>query len=544
MGSEWDMPHPADRVARTSSADQRGNGRASTSAARQDGVLDPVALISLLTRNALRIVLIAAVLTAACVAALMFYPFPYKATAIVLADPRDQRVTLQEDVLPAIGADAAVLESMVQIVKSDAFLLATMQELGLLGEADALGQTARLEALAKFRKKLTVERKGATYLVEISYAADDPEEAARIANGVADAFAASQNQSRSVATENAAKSLASRLVELRAKLNQSEEAVAQFKAENGIVFVDQNNTLQMRQLTELSQQLALAKNATEEARARYDEVKNGGSISISSQQTGEGGQLAFLRQQRAELAQQLEQQRQIYGARHPRILQTQQMLRGLDNQIGEERRLLERQLKATLDVAAAKQAELEKQIGSLSSGVSLTDAAQVKLDALEREAAANREIYQQFLSRNKQTDELALLVEDNVRVVSPAVPPLRSTRPSISLVGPAIAVLSLAIAAFVAIGRDFGSIMRRDDRLMPAEPAIRTSATRRRQPVRAAEPAPHRRQAPMRDPVSLLDAWGSDDDRDSTETLREQPDRLRSTRDTKGYSRRDWRRAG
>lgn len=277
-------------------------------------------------------------------------------------------------------------------------------------------------------------------------------------------------------------------------------------------------------------------------------MKNGGSISISSQQSGESGQLSFLRQQRAELARSLDEQRQVYGPRHPRIIQTQQALRGLDNQIAAERRLLEEQLKATLDVAAAKQTELEKQIGSLSSGVNLSEAAQVKLYALEREAAADREIYQQFLSRNKQTDELALLVEDNVRVVSEAVPPLRSTRPSITLVGPAIAMLCVVIAALVVAGRNFGSLMKSSPR--PVRNATPEPARRERQPEPTYFEEPRRRAKPPAhdyDPVSLLDAWGDDNfdnDEEPASLLREQRDRLRAGRGTFRSSRREWRRAG
>ena len=546
MRSEWDMPRPAEHMTNGRYQSSGSVAGAANDAGPRDGILDPMALISLLVRKAVPIAVIAGLITAAGVATLLVYPFPYKATAIVLADPREQRVTLQEDVLPAIGADAAVLESMVQIVKSDGFLLATMKDLGLAGENGDMDRATELEALGKFRKKLVVERKGATYLVEISYSADSGDEAARIANGVATAFADSQNQSRSLATENAAKSLATRLVELRAKLNASEEAIAKFKAENGIVFVDQNNTLQMRQLTELSQQLALAKNATEEARARYDELKNGGSISISAQQTGEGGQLSFLRQQRSELAQSLEQQRQIYGPRHPRIQQTQQMMRGLDSQIAQERRLLEQQLKATLDVAANKQTELEKQIASLSSGVNLTEAAQVQLDALEREAAANRDIYQQFLARNKQTDELALLVEDNVRIVSEAVPPLRSTRPSLSLVGPAIAMLSVIIAVVVTIGFNLGSIARIATRGQKPTASARLRGTRRQAPTYKPAPPKRASKAPAREPVSLLDGLqdGDAEDQYLAEILKAQHDSMRRGRYSGRVSNRDYRRTG
>lgn len=541
MRSEWDMPRPAEHMTSERQRSRAFDAPANDGGGR-DGILEPIALISLLVRKAVPIGIIAGLITAACLAALLVYPFPYKATAIVLADPREQRVTLQEDVLPAIGADAAVLESMVQIVKSDGFLLATMQELGLTGENAAADRSGQLEALGKFRKGLAVERKGATYLVEISYSAKSGDEAARIANGVATAFADSQNQSRSLATENAAKSLASRLVELRAKLNASEEAVAEFKSENGIVFIDQTNTLQMRQLTELSQQLALATNATEEARARYDELKNGGSIAISSQQSGESSQLSFLRQQRAELAQSLEQQRQIYGPRHPRIMQTQQMMRGLDSQIAAERRLLEQQLKATLDVAVNKQAELERQIASLSSGVNLTEAAQVQLDALEREAAANRDIYQQFLARNKQTDELALLVEDNVRIVSEAVPPLRSTRPSLSLVGPAIAMLGLIIATIVILGFNFGAITRKAMRIRNPQRGERNPA-----PAFAVRPkARAPRKQPRSEPLSLLEGWHGDETEahDPADMWRGHRDPGRGDRHAGRVSNRDYRRAG
>lgn len=543
MRSEWDMPRPAEHMTSERQRSRAFDAPANDSGGR-DGILEPMALISLLVRKAVPIGIIAGLITVACVAALLVYPFPYKATAIVLADPREQRVTLQEDVLPAIGADAAVLESMVQIVKSDGFLLATMQKLGLTGENAAADRSGQLEALGKFRKRLAVERKGATYLVEISYSAQSGEEAARIANGVASAFADSQNQSRSLATENAAKSLASRLVELRAKLNASEEAVAKFKSENGIVFVDQTNTLQMRQLTELSQQLALATNATEEARARYDELKNGGSIAISSQQSGESSQLSFLRQQRSELAQSLEQQRQIYGPRHPRIMQTQQMMRGLDSQIAAERRLLEQQLKATLDVAANKQAELERQIASLSSGVNLTEAAQVQLDALEREAAANRDIYQQFLARNKQTDELALLVEDNVRIVSEAVPPLRSTRPSLSLVGPAIAMLGLIIATIVILGFNFGAITRKAMRIRSPQRAERNP-----EPAFAARPnagGQRKRGKQQREPLSLLEGWHGEETEghDPADMWGAQRHPARGDRYAGRVSNRDYRRAG
>lgn len=467
MSSEWDLPESRHKQARPRPVPSEGefarhatqnNPSRESRDAPGGGLIDPLALFRFMFRNIVKIGIIAFVLTAIGIVSIRFMPFPYRATATVLVDPRDQQVTLQEDVLRSIGSDAAVLESMVQIMKSDGFLLTVMNQLGMMGGADSkLSQQEQLKKLAQFKRDLTVERKGATYLVEISYKADTAQEAARIANSVADGFANTQNGYLRQANEDAARALSERLVELRRKLNTSEKAVADFAAENGILYVDNGKTLEMRQLTELSAQMAVAKNATEAARARYQSQIDGGTggAVLNDQRNGEPEQLAFLRQQRAQLMQTLEQQSLTYGGRHPRIAQTRQLLAGIERQIREEKQSLTRQLKGDLDVAESQQKKLEADIAKLSSGVVLTDAAEVRLEALRREAAADRDIYEKFLSRNKATDELAAMKSDNVRVVSPAVPPLRSSRPSLMLLAPVFGFLS-AVAAIVvvaAVGR-------------------------------------------------------------------------------------------
>ena len=469
MSSDWDMPEA--RYELKPNGAQGLTGRAARHDRRRDGMIDPVSFFGFILRNIFKIGLIAAVLTVICVVLFNMAPFPYKATATVMVDPRDQRVTLQEDVLSSIGSDAAVLESMVQIMKSDGFLLTVMDQLNLNGDtASKPAEANKLEELAKFKKNLLVERKGATYLVEISYKADTAQDAARIANSVADAFAATQNGYLSDATQNAARALSERLVELRRKLDASEKAVADFAAEHDILYVDSNNTLEMRQLTELSAQLAVAKNATEEARARYRQQLDGGSdVVISSERNGEPAQLAYLRQQRTQLVQTLEQQSLTFGPRHPRIAQTRQAIEGIERQIRDEKQLLTQQLKGALDVAEARQKKLEADIAKLSSGVVMTDAAEVRLEALRREAAADRDIYEKFLSRNKATDELAELKSENVKVVSPAVPPLKSSRPPIMLVVPILGFLgAVAATALLVVANNAG--------LGDARPTARPSA--------------------------------------------------------------------
>ncbi len=428
----------------------------------RDGFFDPRALLALILRRDLTIAVIAAVFSALALAAIYFIPFPFKASAIVFIDPRDEKVTLQQEVLPAIGTDAAVLESMVRVVGSDGFLIDLLERLKLLPNgASWTGSVDDLKALAKFRKAVTAERMGATYLVEISAKDRSGAEAARIANGVATAFAETQNGSRSRATENSVRTLSDRLVEIRSKVNASEEAVARFKADNDIVYLDEQNTVQTRQLSDISQQLAAIKSAAEEAQARYDESKTTGTYTRTPGQTDEESeQLSYLRRQRAALMQQRDQQTLTYGPRHPRLAETQHMIDGLDAQIAQQRQRMVGQLKSERDVNAEKQAQLENQVRELAKSISRTDAAKVQLAALEREATANRELYQQLLSRNKETYELALLPNDNVRIVSAAVAPLVSTRPPMILVAPAVVVLGIIAAIFLVVLMELKSLRR------------------------------------------------------------------------------------
>jgi len=76
----------------------------------------------------------------------------------------------------------------------------------------------------------------------------------------------------------------------------------------------------------------------------------------------------------------------------------------------------------------------------------------VKLQELQRDADANRNIYEQFLSRYKTTNEQRLLQTSQAKIASPATPPVRSNRPPLVLLLAALALASLLISgALVAL---------------------------------------------------------------------------------------------
>ncbi len=416
---------------------------------RHDGVIDPIAFIAFLFRNFFKIVGLALLIGAASLAAFTFLPFPYHATALVLVDPREQSVTPNQDVLPSIGTDAATLESVVQIVSSSGFLSSLLKTMDVSADPALSQFDDPRKQLQLFRKNLTVERRGATYLVDISYNDRDPERAATYANAVAQAFVDEQNDARSEAATKATDALANRLGELRENVRVSEAAVARYKAEKGIIDVDAATTLAQREISDASQQMALARMRTLQSQARY---RNGLATSSSGNAGADGGapalsgELANLRNQKRDLERQLTSLRQTYGSRYPPILNLNRQVDKVDTQIKAEEDRVAAGLRRQYETARDEQGGFETDLQGLREKAAKVTEAQVGLADLQRQADADRTIYEQYLARFKATDEQRLFRNNDVKIVSPAIAPLRTTRPSLILVSAICALLAAGLA--------------------------------------------------------------------------------------------------
>lgn len=456
--AEWDSPLIAEHNSATASRDSRADNQA-TNKPRQrseDGLLDPLAFIRFIFDNIGKIILLALLLTVIGIGLFQMIPFPYTAKAIILVDPREKGVKVSEEVVTNIDGDAAVLASIVELVQSDGFLRPLLGSLNVASDPQfekaakfaSAGDNRQL--LKAFREGLSVLRIGATFIVEVKYTSSDAQKSAVYANGVAKAFVEAQSTSQTVATTNAANSLSGRLSDLRNSLQKSEKAVADFRTKNNIVNVDAASTLKQRALVELSQQVAQAKSQTEVWRAQHDQVLNSnGNIFNTLGDQAEIQQLQVLGQQRNLISQNLAELNLTFGARHPRIAAERSKLTSLDQQITFERERLVALSKRRLDAAVATETALKNDLNKLRDEVAGTETALVTLGELEREATANREIYQNFLSRFKSADQQQGFQNQQARLVSEATAPLNTNRPSVVLASGLMGVVSFILSTMI-----------------------------------------------------------------------------------------------
>jgi uncharacterized protein involved in exopolysaccharide biosynthesis len=457
------------------------------------GSLTVSGALAFLRDNGRRILTLALALFALGVLVLMVLPVRYAATALVVVDPRELRVTTDQDVLPGIGQDAAALQSQIEIAKSDGFLRPLIEKLKIADDEDiAGGHTDMTRLLEKFRNRLDISRRGLTYVIAISFTSNSADRAASYANAIAEAFAASQGRVRTEATDEAADWLKDRLKTLNERLRASEDAVAAFRLEHKILNAGKDSTTQQLRVTDLNQQVSAARLRTEEAKARYEQVQR--DLKANVEGPVKQDLLSMLRAQRSALNDQIAQKKAVYGDRHPDLAISYSQLADINRQIEVERKKNIDTAKSEYESQLEQQAALEKQLKTVETQMLVDGQALVKLQELQRDADANRNIYEQFLSRFKTTNEQRQLQSSQTKVASPAIPPLRSTRPPLALLLAALAIGSLltSTAAVAAMG----SVS--DDTSDPVEAPARTPARAKAEDTqsRPASPASPAAQPP------------------------------------------------
>jgi uncharacterized protein involved in exopolysaccharide biosynthesis/Mrp family chromosome partitioning ATPase len=394
---------------------------------------------------------------------------------LVLVDPRELHVTADQDVLPGIGQDAAALQSLIEIAKSDGFLRPLIEKLNIADDDDIAGSEKNpSRLLEKFRARLDISRRGLTYVIAMTFSSRSPQQAAYYANAVGDAFVANQTRFRTGAIEDAASWLNSRLKTLNDQVRAADDAVAAFKAEHGIINAGKESTTRQLRVTELSQQVSAARLLTEEAKNRYAQAQRNLRADVEGTTGARTDLLSILRAQRSQLNDQIAQKRAVLGDRHPDLVISYNQLNELNRQIETERKRNIDSAKSDYETLRDQQKSLEQQLASLE-GEMLTDVqASVKLQELQRDADANRNIYEQFLSRFKTTNEQRLLQTSQARIVSSATAPTRPTRPSLAIILVALALGAVLSSAAIVTLLD--SAKSRSDMVSEAESAGSTPA--------------------------------------------------------------------
>ncbi|TBW38769.1 hypothetical protein EYW49_08745 [Siculibacillus lacustris] len=429
-------------------------GRAAAPVVRLPGLIDLTGVAAALAARWPSI-LIATILGAAvAVGVWTVWPAKYTATALIMIDPRTARATSTDEVLPGIGGDGMAIASLAEIATSDGVLIPLIESAKLAAMPDLAGaSSASADVAATLRRGLKVARRGLTYVIEVSMTARSAAGAAQIANLVATDIVRRQSATRIEASTGVSGALGARLADLRAAALASERAVADYRQAHGLLDAGADASVGQRRLSALTQQATALRGRLEEARARFEELKRARSQDVGGSASPRSDLLSGLRAQFAEETRQSAEATRVFGPRHPRVEAAQQRLATLSGQIRAETDRLVEQARTELDTLSKQTAAAELELTTRTRDELALDQDEVGLRDLIRRAQSDRQIYEQFLTRQKATQEQPALTRPDTEIVSPALPPAKSDKPSPIVVAVVGAMIGLLAGGVRAVGR-------------------------------------------------------------------------------------------
>ena len=288
-------------------------------------------------------------------------------------------------------------------------------------------------------------------MLSISVTSADPVRAAKFANAIADAYVVEKLDARFEAAKRAEGWLSDRLVELRKQLRASEEAVAQFRADHGLVQAGTAVSLSQQQLSELNAKLVDARADVAQKKARVDLLnsilKGGGSIQ-SLPDLPNSPELAALRTQDADLSQKEAELVARYSDQYPLVVNVRAEHRDLQRRIAAELQKSAASVTNEYELAKARADAIEQSLREATGQSGLDEKTAITLRELERTAAVNKNLFEDFLERAKVTGEQATFEARDARVITPASPPGAPSYPRKSR----FITLALIFGLFLGVG--------------------------------------------------------------------------------------------
>jgi succinoglycan biosynthesis transport protein ExoP len=392
-------------------------------------------------------------------------PPSYTAAASMMVDSRKVQVFQQQPIIGDLPADTELVETEVEVLKSENIALAVIKDLHLTADPEFVGPSSGLlgavfrsvanlfgsqgpssefeltrRAVTAFQSRLDVKRIGLTYVIQISFRSLSPDRAAQIANAVADAYIVDQLDAKFQATRRASAWLQDRIKELREQASTAERAVVEFKNKNGIVNAG-GRLINEQQIAELNSELVIAQAQSGDSKARLDRIEAvlrndspdvTANATVADTLTNEV--ITKLRSQYLELAGREADWAARYGNDHLAVVNLRTQMGDIRNSILDELRRIAETYKSNLDIAEQREQSVQKQLAQVISASHTTNEAQVTAGELQSNAETYRALYDNFLQRYMESVQQQSFPITDARVISFATRPLSNSHPRTNVI--------------------------------------------------------------------------------------------------------------
>ncbi len=382
----------------------------------------------------------------------------YRAQALVQIDPPGQSISALSNPYPATAFNwfdyQNYYNTQYRIITSKALARRALEKLEL--EETPPFKGSREPALL-FVARVEVVPVPDTRLASIAVNHEDPQEAARWANTLAEAYLEQNLESKIEVTRNVYSWLQERLTDAETEVESSEQTLYEYTKEQRLYVPQEGASIGADTLGKLNEEATGAKTKRielESILAQVEKLRKSGESLDSLPQIASDPLVQRLNMSKADLDVELVQLKNRYKEGHPKVKQVLTQIDQIQDAIDaqsekivdgmladyQQLRRRERELLATIDVKREETVEESRKA--------------VQLEMLQREAVSNKSLYEAILQKIKETDIASSLRENNVSIVERASVPAAPVKPQ--------PVKNLVVALVLGLSSGCGFLFLRD----------------------------------------------------------------------------------
>lgn len=404
----------------------------------------------------------------------------YRSTATVLIEQNKPKVSPTEEVSGSTGEgfNREFFQTQAEILKSRALAVKVVNKLDLTRHPDfdprqqerplidrikaQLGfdvaepvwteETLRAAAVASLMSRTTIEPVRLSQLIKVSFESADTGTAADIANALADTFIESDAEARQQTTRRASQWLGERLGGLKKSLDDSERELQGYRERARII--ETRGLAQSgaaSEVADLTARLIAARQRRAAAEHAYSQVKNANEHDILPVVMRNPLSVG-LKEAEREAERRVTELANRYGPEHPRMIQAQSELKIARENSRQHVETVVASLAKEFEVARANEQAAERSLAQARGKVQQINRKEFDLGSLERAVVTNRQIYELFLNRYRETQASPDLKTSAIaRVTDPARTTQTPVKPKKEQLIAIAFILGLLAGALIAL---------------------------------------------------------------------------------------------
>jgi len=376
----------------------------------------------------------------------------YESTATIDIDRRMPTGVLGDESTQSVNNDAdQFLATQVKLIQSDSVLRPVVDKFKLREvEPDAFeravdnSDTSR-EAPIEL-KPLRVTRPPNTYILQISYRSEHRQLAADVANAIAQSYLAHSYEIRYKATASLSQFMERQLEELKAKMEKSSAALAQFERELNLINPEEKTSILTARLLELNSEYTKAQADRVRKEAAFNSVESGSLAAAQASNQGEA--LKKLTEDLGEAQEKFAQGKTTYGANHPEYKKLQSRVTELEAQLDAARKNVGQRAQVEYYEAKDRESQLENAVKETKAEYDRLNARSFEYQTLKNEAESDKKLYEELVRKIREAEINASFQNSSIRVADLARPGLRPVFPKMWL----NLMLAFLFATFFSVG--------------------------------------------------------------------------------------------